>query len=657
MSDVSMTFSSPLGEGTLVPVAFEGDEAVSRPFRYFVTLVAPGGPVATTGLLRQPVCLSIQRSASEVRHFHGVVRTITRTADIAAQHNRYEAEIVPTLWFASQTVDCRVFHQSTSADIIRTVLEENGVSGNGLQMAAMTLPTRIFTVQYNESDLDFISRLMEEDGIFYFFRHAAGGHTMCVGNVNTVFPATGSPSVAVGSGIGGITGWKRSRTSSVRETVLLGYNAKQVSDIEGKEATTAKGQSGTARDLTYWYGRTREAAVTKQRARCQQEAADVHASLSGGNSENQMFFAGGKFKIEPAAGGAGGAAAGEFVIKAITHAAAVGTNTDNAAGAARYSNSFLCFRAADTYRTPAVTPRPSMGGVHLAVVLAPDGEEIHVSDEGRIRVRLLWDHRKEATAANTIEVRVMQPWSGNGWGMQHIPRAGTEVAVAFINGDPDDPVVVGSLYNGTNKHPFPLPGEKTKSGIKTRSSLQGGTADYNEFFLDDKKGSELVSLHAQKDHKIVVENDQTTHVMHDQTLTVDNCRIRHVKMDETVKVDGKQGLTIKGDRTSEITDGNESLTVKMGNIATKASMGNIDTKASMGDISIKADLGKVTVEAMQSIELKVGANSVKIDQTGVTIKGMMVKIEGSVMTEVKGLMTKIDGSAMTMVKGAITMIG
>lgn len=657
MSDVSMTFSSPLGDGTLAPVAFQGDEAVSRPFRYAVTLIAPGGPIKTTSLLRQPVCLSVERSASAARHFHGLIRSITRTQDIAAQHNRYEAEIVPTLWFASQTIDCRVFHDSTSADIIRKVLEENGVSGDGLQMAAMTLPKRIFTVQYNESDLDFISRLMEEDGIFYFFRHSAGGHAMCIGNANTVFPATGSPVVAVGSGIGGIAGWRRARTSSVRETTLLGYNAKQVSDIEGKEPTTAKGQSGTSRDLTYWYGRTREAAVTKQRARYQQEAADVHASLSGGNSENQMFFAGGRFEIEPVAGEADGAAAGEFIIKAITHSATVGTNSDSSAGAARYSNSFICFRAADTYRTPAVTPRPSMGGVHLAVVLAPDGEEIHVTDEGRIRVRLLWDHRKEATAANTIEVRVMQPWTGNGWGMQHIPRVGTEVAVAFINGDPDDPIVVGSLYNGTNKHPFPLPGEKTKSGIRTRSTLKGGTADFNEFFLDDKKGSELVSLHAQKDHKIVVENDQTTHVMHDQKLTVDNCRIRYIKKDETVTIDGKQALTVKGDRSAEISEGNESLLVKMGNITTKASMGNIDTKASLGNVSIKADVGKVTVEAMQAIELKVGASSIKIDQTGVSIKGMMVKIEGTMMTDVKGLMTKVDGSAMTMVKGAITMIG
>ncbi len=638
MPDISLTVSCSLPEGALMPMALRGDEQISRPFLFNVTLLAPKGPVATTKLLRQPMCVTLHRDDSAPRHFHGIVRAISRSDDVGAQHNSYEAELVPQAWFATQTIDCRVFHDMTTLDIVRKVLDENGVAGDRLRIVAAPPPQRGFTVQYNESDFDFVSRLMEEDGLFYYFMHTQNNHVMCIADTNSGFRSVGGGATMVGSGLGGISDWKRSRVSSIREVMLRGYNAKQSSDVVGSEATAAASQGGTSRDITYWYGRSREAAVTQKRARFQQEAADVASSLSSGRSGNQAFFAGGRFTLATAAGQTGGAAPGQYVLRNISHSCAVGGNASGDADGAYYANQFVCFRASDTYRTPATTPRPNMGGIHLATVLAPEGEEIHVTNEGRIRVRMLWDHRKDATAGNTIEVRVMQPWSGNGWGMQHFPRVGTEVAVAFINGDPDDPVVVGSLYNGTHKHPFPLPADKTKSGIKTRSTTKGGTADYNEFFLDDKKGSELVSLHAQKDNKVTVENDQTTYVMRHLRETVDANRRRAVGGNETVEVQGKQTETVKGDRTVEITEGHDGLTVKMGNI------------------TVNADLGSISVEAMQSIELKVGANSVKIDQTGVTIKGMIVKIEGQMMTEVKSPMTKVEGAAMTIVKGGIVLI-
>lgn len=658
MADISLTVKCSLADGALIPVTLRGDEQISRPFVFTVNLLAPLGPVATTKLLRQPMCVTLHRENSAPRHFHGIVRAFSRSEDTGGAHNSYEAELVPQLWFATQTVDCRVFHKESTLDIVKKVLQENGVVGDKLRIAAAGLPPRGFTVQYNESDFDFMSRLLEEDGLFYFFQHAEDGHVMVIADANASFRAVGGPDSMVGSGLGGISEWRRARASSISEVILRGYNAKEVADVVGSEATAAPSQGGKgSRDITYWYGRSREAALTKKRARYQQEAADVAASFSSGRSGNQAFFAGGRFKLATAPGQTGGAAPGEYVIRNISHSCAVGGNSSGEAGAAYYGNHFVCFRAGDTYRSPAITPRPNMGGIHLGTVLAPAGEEIHVTAEGRIRVRMLWDHRKDATDQNTIEVRMMQPWSGNGWGMQHFPRVGTEVAVAFINGDPDDPIVVGSLYNGTHKHPFPLPAEKTKSGIKTRSTLKGGTADYNELFFDDKKGSELVSLHAQKDNRVTVENDQTTYVMRHLKETVDANRTRAVGGNEVVKVTGKQTETVKGDRTVEISEGNDALTVKMGNRSAEVSMGNESLAVKMGNITVKADLGSISVEAMQSIELKVGANSVKIDQMGVTIKGLMVKIEAQTIMETKGLMNKVEGSAMTMVKGGIILIG
>jgi type VI secretion system secreted protein VgrG len=207
----------------------------------------------------------------------------------------------------------------------------------------------------------------------------------------------------------------------------------------------------------------------------------------------------------------------------------------------------------------------------------------------------------------------VQPWACNQWGGQFIPRVDTEVAVAFMDADPDRPIVVGGFYNGNDKPIFPV-ADKTKLGFRSRSVTKGSTDDFNEFSFDDKKGKEMVFLHAQK--------DMTTEVEHDQKLKVDN------------------------DRTVTIT-GNEKVTIEQGNQT---------TEVKLGDISVKVDAGSISMEAMQSITLKVGQSSVKIDQMGVTIKGMMIKIEGQVQTSVKGLMTDVTGDAMLTLKGGITMI-
>ncbi|MGH8430222.1 MAG: type VI secretion system Vgr family protein, partial [Solimonas sp.] len=282
-------------------------------------------------------------------------------------------------------------------------------------------------------------------------------------------------------------------------------------------------------------------------------------------------------------------------------------------GASSYSNSFSAFANTVPWRQPMTTARPRMEGLHTAIVLGPKGEEIYTDDQGRIKIRFFWDWREDATADSSDWVRVVQPWAGNQWGGQFIPRVGTEVAVAFMDADPDRPIVVGGLYNGDDKPIFPV-AEKTKIGFRSRSVTKGGTEDFNEISLDDNKGKEMVFLHAQK--------DMTTEVEHDQKLSVDN--------DRTVTVTGNEKVTVEqGDQTTEV---------------------------KLGDISIKASLGSITIEAMQTITLKVGQSSVTLSQAGVEVKGMMVTLDGQVQTTVKGLMTNVNGTAMLTLKGGITML-
>jgi len=312
-------------------------------------------------------------------------------------------------------------------------------------------------------------------------------------------------------------------------------------------------------------------------------------------------------------------------------------------------------------------------------VVGPAGEEIFTDKYGRIKVQFHWDREGQSDINSSSWIRVGTPWAGKNWGIIHIPRIGQEVLIAFEEGDPDRPIVVGSVYNSDMMPPYTLPDNKTQSGMKSRSSMQGTPDNFNELRFEDKKDEEQVYFHAEKNFDRVVENndtlkvgfekkdqgDQTIEIFNNQSLTVgcssagDGSQTITVWKDrtETVKT-GNETITIeKGDRTVNVKMGNDAHNIKMGNRTVEIGMGNDSLKISMGNQTTKLDLGKSSTEAMQSIELKVGANSIKIDQTGVTISGIMVKIEGQAMTQVKAPMTQVSGDAMLTLKGGITMIG
>jgi len=327
---------------------------------------------------------------------------------------------------------------------------------------------------------------------------------------------------------------------------------------------------------------------------------------------------------------------------------------------------------------PIGTPKARVDGTQTAVVVGPAGEEIFTDKYGRVKVQFYWDRQGKKDANSSCWVRVGTSWGGKQWGATHIPRIGQEVVIAFEEGDPDQPVIVGSVYNANLMPPYTLPDNRTQSGIKSRSSLKGDAETFNELRFEDKKDSEEIYFHAQKDFNRVVENNDTLKVgflkkdKGDHTIEIFNNHSLKVGCPEADE--GSQTVEVYKDRTETLKTGNEKLTVeqgnrdvnvKMGNDTHKIDQGNRDVKIDMGNDSLKIsmgnqttklDLGKSETEAMQSIELKVGQSSIKIDQTGVTIKGMMISIEGQVKTDVKGVMTTVNGDGMLTLKGGLTMI-
>jgi type VI secretion system secreted protein VgrG len=597
-------------EHELAPVRVVAHETISELFRFDIEAVATG-TIDARGMLNKPACLSVNHGDKETRYFHGIVAEFGPIEQSGTVDTLYRMILVPQLAQANIRSDCRLFFNKTAEDILKTIFNDAGVTKTAFRLYSQPKPRKA-TAQYNETSLHFVTRLMEEEGWFYFFEHASDGHTLVITNDNNGFATIPGAAVHFGPGSTAdqLTEFRKTETIAVGKYSLRDYDHDVPSKNLKVDQNTVLKHGGTAnRAVFHWPALTRETSQAKDRAKWRMEAAEAAVSLISGGGDLGSLVAGGKFKLREKAG-----AEVLHVIREITHFAEDDSGSRRGGSASTYSNSFTAFANTVPWRQPMATARPRMEGLHTAIVLAPSGEEIHTDDQGRIKIRFFWDWREDATADNSEWVRVVQPWAGNQWGGQFIPRVNTEVAVAFMDADPDRPIVVGGFYNGNDKPIFPV-AEKTKLGFRSRSVTKGSTDDFNEFSFDDNKDKEMVFLHAQK--------DMTTEVEHDQKLTVDN--------DRTVTVTGNEKVTIKqGDQTTDV---------------------------KLGDISVKADAGSITIEAMQSITLKVGQNSVKIDQTGVTVSGLMIKIEGQVQTDVKGLMTTVTGSAMLSLSGGITMIG
>ncbi len=630
-----LSMTSPLGADELVPTALGLEEALDEPFLCVLDMVSSKATIDPNTLLHQPVCITLRLSADVSRHVHGLVRRFAATGGLDRGLYGYRAEIVPALWFLSQTQDCRIFENKTAREILQTVFGEHQLK-TSFNVGAMK--KRPFTVQYNETDLDFVSRLMQEEGWFYWFQHSASGHTLMVADATTQFTniAGGPFAPQPGEGLTALSAWHPATAVTHGKIMMSDYNPEYPgSDLQSQTETTLKAGGATLRDPFHWPALASTSDAVRQETRLRMEAAEAQATLSHGSGFDPEFVAGGRIAVADKPGGD----AKDYLLARVSHHA-TDDSWRNSAGTPRYANSFTAFPAPTYWRPARTVRRPRMDGMYSAVVIGPDGQEIHTDKLGRVKLRFRWDRRKDATSGGAVWVRVMQAWSGGNGGWSFIPRVGTEVAVAFMDGDPERPVVVGQLHNGEQLPPFPLPDQKTRSGLRTCSTPGGG--GYSELSFDDKKGNEQVLLHAERDLKTEVEHDATTDIGNDRTTTIEK---------------GNDTLTVqKGNRSTTISEGNDTLTVSKGNRKVDVPDGNHAITSTTGDISVKTSMGTISLESSNAITLKVGQSSITINQAGVTIKGMTLSVEGQLMTTVKGPMVQIEGSGMVKAAGGMIML-
>lgn len=650
--------SSPLSEDELLLTGVRGREALSEPFSFQLELLSENWKISPHRIVGRPVTFSIPLDEESKRHFNGVVRRFSRgPATDNGGLCRYRAELVPWLWFLIRSSNCRVFSKKSVKDILEKIFETSSIAHAHRFDLSGEYPAREYCVQYRETDFAFVSRLLEEEGMFYYFRHAPDKHELIVADAATAYKncAEGTVEYFPGDRVGDrITFWDHGYEFRSGSSSLNDYNFEAPRTDLTTRSRTRDGMSGSEQFALYDYpGGYTETSLGDRIVRVRMEQEEVPGDTVTAESTCRTLHPAGCFTLHSEQ------FAPEdhnerFVLVSVEHEASDASYLQERSGGLGYGNRIVCIPAKTDFRPARTTPKPSVQGLESAVVVGADGkpdgrdkDAVHTDKYGRVKVKFHWDR---AEKSESCWVRTSQSWAGSGWGTMFLPRVGQEVVVSFLGGDPDRPVVTGSVYNAERMPAYGLPDDSSQSGIKSRSWPQGESDMFNELRFDDKKDKESVYFQAQKDFSRLVK--------HDDSLKVENNRTVEIKKDVNSTIsEGNESHTLKeGNRSVTLDKGNDTLKLQAGNLSVTLDKGNYKLELPLGDAATKLSAGKCTTEAGESIELKVGGNSIKIDQTGITIKGIQIKIQADAMVQVKGPMSQIAGDGMLTLKGGVVMI-
>ena len=537
-----IAISTPLGKDVLLLRGFTGAEAISQLFRFDLDLLSENDSINFKDVVGKNVTLRIFDVDGAERHWNGFVSRFSQGA-----HDRrltsYRAEMTPWLWFLTRTADCRIFQHKPVPEIIKKIFEDLGFQDFEFRLYGEFAP-RDYCVQYRETDFNFVSRLMEEEGIFYYFKHEENKHILVLANDPAANDACPGQATARYDFRGGniayedvVTEWKHQEEFRPGAWSQTDYN------FETPSTSLAVTVNGKNRYEIYEYpGEYRLRPEGDKLARIRLQEQTVPAAVIQGASGCRHFISGFRFTLEDHYRGDQN---GAYLLTAVRHSATQGADYEAGSGGGgelTYRNSFECIPFATPFRPARVTPEPYMQGCQTAVVVGPGGEEIYTDKHGRVKVQFHWDREGEKNENSSCWVRVSHPWAGQGWGAISIPRIGQEVIVDFLEGDPDQPIIVGRVYNAEQMPPFGMPGGAVVSGIKSNSTKGGG--GFNEISLNDTKGTELINIHAQydqqkkveHDERVLIGNDRTEEVKHDETITIGHDRTEKVVHDETILI-------------------------------------------------------------------------------------------------------------------------
>jgi type VI secretion system secreted protein VgrG len=644
--------TTALAKDTLLFHRMTGSDQLGRLSEYRVQMLSTSAALRIADVLGKPIGIHVALASEQLRHFHGIV---TRFSSIGRQDefSLYEAVVRPAFWLLTRSANCRIFQDKSIVDIVKEVCAD-GVYGGLIDLAVTGLSGTYdavpYCVQYRESDFNFVCRLLESVGIYFYFTHEADKHTMVLADSYGAHakipgyasvPFTGMRDACVLDGEG-VAAWEAAGEIQASTLVLTDFDfEKATSSTSGgllAQATLAAAFSQPAYERFDYPGNYSVAGTGTALARARMEMLHGQCEQISGETGARGLFPGGLFSLEDHP-------RDDYNREYLLTAAEYEINGDayrarSKAELPQFHCRFSAVGKEHSFRPQPIAAKPIVQGPQTAMVVGKAGEEIWTDKYGRVKVQFHWDRLGQDDERSSCWVRVAQGWAGKGWGSMFIPRIGMEVVVSFLEGDPDKPLVTGCVYNSDAMPPYALPAEQAKSTI--RSNTTKGGAGYNEIRFDDKKDAEELFVQAEKDCNRVVKNndtlkvgfekkdkgDQTIEICNDQSIDVGNDRKLHVKNDQTDSIDNNLTVTIKGAETRTVSkdqsvkvDGGQSITV-----------------------------GKTCViEAASSIELKVGGSSIKIEPAKITIKSVQIAVEGSGPVSVKS-------SAILTVEGSIVKI-
>ena len=623
----AITIDTPLGRD-LTLTRFHGSEHVGCLSEFQVQLKSKRSDIVGEDLLGKRVTIELQMPTGlgSQRYFNGYVTRwcgLTEVVEAVQGQNQskaylYDATIHPWLWFLTRRANSRIFQNKSVPGIIKEVFGAHAGLASFQDKLTATYQPRVFCSQYNETDFNFVSRLMEEEGIYYYFTHEKEKHTLVLVDATShhePFPHYAKLRFGTKEQLSAeyLDVWTTQYEIQSGKYAISNYNPE--TPRMKLFATVERKRNHPHADLEVFEFPAEFDKVDDARKvatiRLQERQVQYHRFSGGGQVSG--FSPGCVFELERHPVTAYNA---KYLVLGATYSGTAGHDSSGGDYDERFISQVHAIAANQQYRPPRTAPKPLISGPQTATVVGPAGEEIYTDDKehmGSVKVQFHWDRYGASDANSSCWIRVATPWAGKGYGAIAVPRVGDEVVVEFLEGDPDRPLITGSVYNGVNKPPYPLPAEKTRWGLKTRSSKEGGASNFNELSFDDKKGSEEVFLHAEKDHNVLIKNDRKEAVGNESHLDV--------KKNHLSKFGADVQSDVTGDDVSKV-GGSVHLTVG------QDWQGKIGTKLAVDagqEIHLKAGM-TIVIEGGMTISLKAGGSFINIGPDGVTIQGAIVKV-------------------------------
>jgi type VI secretion system secreted protein VgrG len=598
-----------LGTDKLILSSFEVTEELSKPFEIRVECLSTDQNIDFNPALGQKAHIRYNTIGKAKRYFSGMLVEASWFGEREAMSS-YQIVLRPWFWLLTQASDCRIFQNKTPLQIIEDVFKKSGFTDFEIKTTE-NYKAIDYYVQYRETNFDFVCRTMETFGIYYYFKHSADNHIMVLADAKSSHQPIPSLPKCRFIGMGErtrdteetLSSWLSGRMFRTGKVTVKAFDFDKPSANLTADHTSGGGYAHDTLEVYDYpekYKQGEESDLGQKYAKARLQAAQSLDKRRHAAGDAASLFPGGLTTLEKHPMDSENK---EYLVVAATHsfvAESYRSGSSSASGDS-YSGHYTLQLSDRPFRAPIETPKPVIYGPQTAVVVGPKGEEIYTDKHGRIKVQFHWDRQGKNDDKSSRWIRVSQTHSGKGWGGVYLPRIGMEVVVEFIEGDPDRPLVVGTVYNGDNKMPYDMPTNKTQAGMKTRSSKGGGEANYNEFVFEDKKGSEFVRFHAEKDMDYTVEDKET----------------------RTVKGKNKKAAG-ETTRATVIEKGDDILTVKTG-----------DQHVTIGRDQIIDVAENITMKAGTSITLKVGLSTITMTKSSITIKSPTITVKSEGQTTIK----------------------